>query len=308
MSTPMEEPGGAPQPAPRAASQRPLTGTGMLVQRTVLVTGVLRPSSIAAAVARTASGQGARVLLTGHPRTLRLTQRLAPSLGVADRVLPLDVADPVSLTALPGLLAQEGVDRLDGLVHAVAHAGRDLLGDALAGALTAPPAPDADPGGTDAGPGDAAVLCARLDALAQAGTVSAASLAALTGALRCLLGAGSSVVTLTFTSDRVVPGYGWMGPLKAALEASVRGLAVELGPAGVRVNAVCAGPVRTPAAGAVPGLNALAGAWQDRAPLGWDPDDATPVARSVVSLLSDWLPATTGQVLRADGGMGLLGV
>ncbi|WP_167202183.1 SDR family oxidoreductase [Actinomyces respiraculi] len=278
---------------------------GLLTHRTILVTGVLRPRSIAAAVARTASEQGARVLLTGHPRTLRLTQHLAAGLGVTDPVLPLDVADAASLDALPGRLAHMGVERVNGLVHAVAHTGRDLLGDALAGSLTAHPA---DASGPTAGSACADVLSRRLDALAAAGTVSAASLAALVGVLAPMLGAGSSVVTLTFTSERVMPGYGWMGPIKAALEASVRGLAVELGPAGVRVNAVCSGPLRTPAAGAVPGLEALAATWQERAPLGWEADDAAPVARTVVSLLSDWLPATTGQVVRADGGMGLLGV
>lgn len=298
-----------PQPAaPRPGARHcaaPQTGepgaAGLLAHRTVLVTGVLRPSSIATAVARAAREQGARVLLTAPPRTLPLTQRLAPGLGVSDPVLSLDVADAASLTALPGRLRQVGVDHLDGLVHAVAHAGRELLGDTLTGPVGG--AAPADGGGADG----ASALAERLDALSTAHVVSAASLATLTGVLRPLLGAGSSIVTLTFTSEQVMPGYGWMGPFKAALEASVRALAVELGPGGVRVNAVGAGPLRTPAAGAVPGLDTLAGTWQRRAPLGWDPEDAAPVARTVLALLSDWLPATTGQVLRADGGMSVVG-
>lgn len=275
----------------------PTASAGLLAGRTILVTGVLRPSSIATAVARTAIAQGARVLLTGRPRSLALTQTVAGRLGLSDGVIPLDVADTESLDRLAPALGDLGVTELDGLVHAVAHAGPQLLGSMLPGAEQEPSpwqGPEAP--------------CARSEDLEQAFTVSAASLPALVTALSGVLTPGASVVAMTFDTGHVHAGYGWMGPLKAALEASARTMAVELGPSRIRVNAVSAGPLSTPAASAVPGLAEVAGRWAEQAPLGWDPGDAEPVARSVVALLSDWLPATTGQVLYADGGARLLGL
>ena len=143
--------------------------------------------------------------------------------------------------------------------------------------------------------------------LERAFTVSAASLPALVDAAGPLLSRGSSVVTLTFNSARVYPGYGWMGPLKAALEASVRALAVELGERGVRVNAISSGPMSTTAAGAIPGFEELSRSWSEVAPLGWDTGDATAVARTAVALLSTWMPATSGQTIHVDGGACVVG-
>ncbi|WP_257210883.1 SDR family oxidoreductase [Actinomyces ruminis] len=159
------------------------------------------------------------------------------------------------------------------------------------------PGPD---GESDAAP--TTVGAARQRSLTTAFTTSAVSLPALIDAARPLLAPRAAVVALTFDTGHVHPGYGWMGPLKAALEASVRALAVELGSAGVRVNAISAGPLVTPAASAIPGMETLAAHWEAAAPLGWDRHDAAPVARTAVALLSDWLPATTGQVIHADGG------
>lgn len=275
----------------------PTTPAGLLAGRTILITGVLRPSSIATAVARTAIEQGARVLLTGRPRTLVLTQTVARRLGLSDEVIPLDVADTDSLDHLAPALRDLDVTELNGLVHAVANAGPQLLGSLL---------PETEQNHSPwQGP---EVPRARSEDLERAFTVSAASLPALVTALSGVLAPGASVVAMTFDTGHVHAGYGWMGPLKAALEASARTMAVELGPARVRVNAVSAGPLSTPAASAVPGLTEVAGRWADQAPLGWDPGNAEPVARSVVALLSDWLAATTGQVLHADGGARLLGL
>lgn len=269
---------------------------GLLRGRTILITGVMRPSSIAASVTRVAAEQGARVILTTHPRARVLTESVAAAQGLAEPVVGLDAADPASLAALPGELERLGVVRLDGVVHSIARAGRDLLGTVL-------------PAGSEEAD-DGERMRARLEeaggtrmaALRDAFIVSAASLPALIEATAPLLGQGSSVLALTFDTSRVYPGYGWMGPLKAALEASVRSLAVELGPRGVRVNALSAGPLRTTAASAIPGFDDLVGDWGAGAPLGWDPDDAAPVARTAVALLSDWMPATTGAVIHADGG------
>lgn len=271
-----------------------MSTTGLLAGRTVLVTGVLRPSSIATAVAAACGAQGARVVLTGQPRTIALTLAVARRLGLADPVLELDVAETESLAALPQRLAELGITGLDGAVHAIAHADTGLLGTVLAGPV--PTSPTAAPGPE------------RAAALARALTISAASLPALLETLRPMLGPGSAVVALTFDTDRVHPGYGWMGPMKAALEATVRACAVELGGADVRVNAVSAGPLLTPAGSAVPGIEEMAVRWDAAAPLGWDARDAGAVADAVVALLSPLLRLTTGQVLRADGGAGLPGL
>ncbi|BAW92937.1 Enoyl-[acyl-carrier-protein] reductase [Actinomyces sp. Chiba101] len=269
---------------------------GLLRGRTILITGVMRPSSIAASVTRVAAEQGARVILTAHPRARVLAESVAAAQGLAEPVVGLDVADPASLAALPGELERLGVVRLDGVVHSIARAGRDLLGTVLpAGAEEADDGERMRARLEEAGE-------ARMAALRDAFIVSAASLPALVEATAPLLDRGSSVLALTFDTSRVYPGYGWMGPLKAALEASVRSLAVELGLRGVRVNALSAGPLRTTAASAIPAFDDLVGDWGAGAPLGWDPDDAAPVARTAVALLSDWMPATTGAVIHADGG------
>ena len=272
--------------------------TGLLSDRTVLVTGVLRPSSIASAVAAVAAQQGARVLLSGHPRTLAATASVARSLGLPDPVTPLDVADADSLSALTPALKELGVTRLNGLVHSIARADLDLLGTVL---------PLETPGTGGTGPESTARTEDRVRGLERAFTVSAASLPALVDAAGPLLGLGSSVVTLTFDSARVYPGYGWMGPLKAALEASVRALAVELGERGVRVNSISSGPMSTTAAGAIPGFEELSRSWSEVAPLGWDTGDASAVARTAVALLSTWMPATSGQTIHVDGGACVVG-
>ncbi len=274
----------------------PGASPGLLRGRTILITGVMRPSSIAASVARAAAEQGARVILTAHPRARALTESVAALQGLAEPVVGLDAADPASLAALPAELERLGVVRLDGLVHSIARASRDLLGTVL------PAGSGEDDDGERARARLEEAGEARMAALRDAFIVSAASLAALAEATAPLLGRGSSVLALTFDTSRVYPGYGWMGPLKAALEASVRALAVELGPRGVRVNALSAGPLRTTAASAIPGFDDLVGGWGAVAPLGWDPNDASPVARTAVALLSDWMPATTGAVIHADGG------
>ncbi|MGH8878657.1 MAG: SDR family oxidoreductase, partial [Stackebrandtia sp.] len=104
------------------------------------------------------------------------------------------------------------------------------------------------------------------------------------------------------------PVYDWMGVSKATLESVTRYMARDLGPKGIRVNLVAAGPVRTMAAKSIPGFDQFEAAWTERAPLGWSLTDSTPVAKAVVMLLSDWFPATTGEIVHVDGGFHAIGV
>jgi enoyl-[acyl-carrier protein] reductase I len=113
---------------------------------------------------------------------------------------------------------------------------------------------------------------------------------------------GGAIVALDFDARQAWPAYDWMGVAKAALEATARYLARDLGPGKVRVNLVAAGPMRTVAARSIPGFNAMEQAWHQRAPLGWNVRDSEPVARACVALLSDWFPATTGEIVHVDGG------
>jgi enoyl ACP reductase len=254
----------------------------LLEDRTILVTGVLTPASIAFTCARIAQEEGATVILTSFGRARSLTERSAKRLPRPADVLSLDVTDPQDLDRLAAEVGAHH-DRIDGVVHAIGFAPESCLGhpDGLIGAPW-----------TD---------------VASALQVSAWSLAALAGAVRPLLTPGASIVGLDFDASVAWPAYDWMGVAKAALESSARYLARDLGPEGVRVNLVAAGPVRTVAAKAIPGFGEIETVWKDRAPLGWDVDDPEPAARAVVALLSPWFPATTGEIVHVDGGVHAIG-
>ena len=119
---------------------------------------------------------------------------------------------------------------------------------------------------------------------------------------------GGAFVGLDFDNTVAWPAYNWMGVAKAALEATNRYLAKELGPKQIRCNLVAAGPVKTMAAKSIPGFATFEDVWGDRAPLGWDVTDSSAVAKSCVALLSDWFPATTGEIVHVDGGFHAMGV
>ncbi len=253
---------------------------GLLAGRRLLATGVLTEASLASAVVRLAVQQGAEVLLTSPVcRGHRVTSRLAPRLGVTGKVLELDVTLPGDLDALAGAIRGAGWDRVDGVLHALAY--------------------------LPARPGDFAST--PWAAVGETFQTAAWSLAAVVAAVRPLLVPGSSVVGLELDPGRAERGQDWLGVARAALEASARYLARDLGPHGVRVNLVAAGPQRTLLSRALPGHDALIEDWGRRAPLGWDARDRTAVARAAVALLSDWFPATTGEVVHVDGGAHAVG-
>lgn len=260
-----------------------MTGTaGLLEGKRLLVTGVITEASIASSVARVAMEQGAELLLTAPLcRVHRLTTRVAGRLGVTTPVLALDVEQQEDLDALADAVRDAGWDGVDGVLHAIAHAPEAAFGSDFAGV--------------------------GWEAAAGTLRVSTWSLAAIAHALRPLLTSGSSLVGLDFDASKAWSGYNWMGVAKAGLEATARYLARDLGPLGIRVNLVAAGPLSTLAARGVPGFDARAQEWDGRAPLGWDPHDAEPVARAVVALMSDWFPATTGEIIHVDGGFHAIG-
>lgn len=253
----------------------------ILEGKKLLVTGVLTDSSIAFSVARLAQEQGAEVVLTSFGRAMSLTRRVARKLPAGADVLELDVTDPDHLTAVADELGGRW-GRVDGLLHAIGFAPETCLG------------------------GD--ILKAAWDDVATAIHVSAYSLKALAQAVVPLMKeAGGAVVALDFDARQAWPQYDWMGVAKAALESTARYLARDLGPLRIRVNLVAAGPLKTVAARSIPGFARFEEVWSQRAPLGWDVEDAEPVARTCVALLSDWFPATTGELVHADGGFHAVG-
>jgi meromycolic acid enoyl-[acyl-carrier-protein] reductase len=252
----------------------------MLAGKRILVTGVMTNDSIAFHSAAGAQRAGAEVVLTGFGRTRRMTERAARQLPSAADVLELDVNAPDDLAAVRAAL-DERWGGVDGVVHAIAFAPPDALG----GNFLATPAESAE----------------------TAFRTSAYSLKALAEALAPLMPEGASVVGLDFDATVAWPVYDWMGVSKAALEAVSRYLARDLGPRGVRVNLVSAGPLKTPAASGIPGFDALAGTWDRRAPLGWDTGDPAPVADTVCFLLSDWSRRISGEIVHVDGGFHAVG-
>jgi meromycolic acid enoyl-[acyl-carrier-protein] reductase len=247
----------------------------MLTGKRLLITGVLTRKSIAFAVAREAQLAGAEVALTGFGRTRRMTERAASRLPEPTDVLELDVNSEGDLARLAGDLEGRW-GGLDGVLHAIAFAPQDAIGGRF---LETPP-----------------------ESALEAFRTSAYSYQALARHVAPLMGKGGSVVGLDFDASVAWPAYDWMGVSKAALEAVNRYLARELGPRGIRSNLISAGPIASPAAGGIPGFDDLSGTWSDAAPLGWDCDDPTPVARAVCFLLSDSSEAISGELIHVDGG------
>jgi enoyl ACP reductase len=254
---------------------------GLLLEgKRLLVTGVITDASIGFSIAKIAQEQGATVVLTGYGR-MSLVERIAKRLPAPAPVIELDVTNPEHLESLAGRV-REHVDGIDGVVHSIGFAPQSCLGG---GFLSAP-----------------------WDDVATALHVSTYSFKSLAVAALPLMGEGGSIVGLTFDAAKAWPVYDWMGVAKAGLESASRYLARDLGPKGIRVNLVAAGPLRTMAAKSIPGFEQFEEAWAGRAPLGWDLTDPEPTAKAAVSLLSDWFPATTGEIVHVDGGFHAIGV
>ncbi|NCG02649.1 MAG: enoyl-ACP reductase FabI [Actinomycetales bacterium] len=248
----------------------------LLKDKNVLITGVLTDQSIAFHVAKMAQEQGANVVLTSFGRTMSLTKRSAARLPKQVSIVELDVTSQKDLDALASRVGED-VPHLDGVLHSIGFAPESALGGNF--------------------------LNTSWEDVGTAIHISTYSFKSLGVACQDLLVPGSSLVGLDFDARVAWPTYDWMGVAKAALESTSRYLARDLGPLGVRVNLVAAGPIRTMAAKSIPGFAEFENLWEQRAPLGWDVTDPTAAAQACVVLLSDWLPATSGEILHVDGGM-----
>lgn len=254
---------------------------GILEGKNILVAGVTLDTSIAFHVARIAQAEGANVIVSNFGRAMSLTGRVIKKLDPVPPLLEVDVTNDEHLAGLAATIG-EHVDHLDGVVHSLAFANPET---ALGGKFLSTPYND----------------------VSTAVHVSAYSFNSLAMAVKPLLANPASIVGLTFDATISWPVYDWMGVAKAALESTSRYMARYLGPDGVRVNLVAAGPLQTLAKKAIGGADEFDTIWAQRAPIGWDPKDQTPTAKAVVALLSDWFPATTGEIIHVDGGVHAMG-
>jgi enoyl ACP reductase len=248
---------------------------GLLDGKRLLVTGVLTEASLGYGVARLAQSEGAEIVLTGVGNGMKHTLRTARKLDVEPDVLELDVTVPDHVASVRDALGERW-DRVDGALHSIGFAPPSCLGGSF----------------MEAGWEDVSVAM----------NASAYSLKALADVVAPLMTDGGSIVGLDFDNTVSWPAYDWMGVAKSALESTSRYLARYLGPQGIRVNLVAAGPVKTIAARSIPGFSKFEDVWDERAPLGWDVKDNSGVAKACVALLSDWFPQTTGEIVHVDGG------
>jgi enoyl-[acyl-carrier protein] reductase I len=252
----------------------------ILEGKRLVITGVITKDSIAFHVASQALEEGASVVLTSFGRARRLTERAAARLPSEVEVLELDVNKVSDLTALTESL-RSGLGGVDGVLHAIAFAPEDALGGRF---MTTP-----------------------AESAVAAFQTSAFSMKALAAAVEPLMDSGGSIVGLDFDATLAWPIYDWMGVAKAALESVSRYLARDLGPRGIRVNLVSAGPLGTVAARGIPGFDRLADLWRVQAPLGWDTEDPGPVASAICFLLSDYSRGISGEIVHVDGGFHAVG-
>jgi enoyl-[acyl-carrier protein] reductase I len=253
---------------------------GLLDGKRLVITGVLTDASIAFGVAQLAQREGAEIVLTGAGRGLSLTRRTARKLDTEPDVLEFDVTEAAHVGTLTDALRARW-DRVDGALHAIGFAPEVCLGGTF--------------------------LDAAWDDVSVAVQVSAYSYKALADAVTPLMTDGGALVGLDFDATVAWPAYDWMGVAKAAFESTSRYLARYLGERQIRVNLVAAGPLRTLAAKSIPGFAQFEEAWAPRAPLGWDINDSSAVAKACVALLSDWFPQTTGEIVHVDGGYHAIG-
>jgi enoyl-[acyl-carrier protein] reductase I len=266
----------------KSALDFPILSAVLLQGKTGLIMGVANRRSIAWGIASAAHREGARLALTYQNERLGENVReLAPSLG-EPLLAECDVARDESIDALMARIRAD-VGHLDFLVHALAFAPREALGGMYADT--------------------------KRDDFKLALDISAYSLVKVArAALPLMEGREASVITLTYLgSERVVENYNVMGVAKAALEASVRYLANDLGPKGVRVNAISAGPIKTLASSAVGGISNMIKLHAERAPLRKAVDLAE-VGDAALFFLSSLSRGVTGEVLYVDGGYHILGV
>ena len=254
---------------------------GLLEGKTALIFGVANDHSIAWGIARALHAEGATIGFSSVESLLeRRVRPLAESIG-STFIEPCDVQDDDQIRAVFAKWGKEH-ESLDILIHALAFAKREDL--------------------------EGAFVDTSREGFGVALDVSAYSLVALTREARPLLHRESSVLTLTYHgSEKVVANYNVMGVAKAALEACVRYLASDLGPAGIRVNAISAGPVRTLAAAGIAGFKKMYGSFAETAPLRANitPED---VGGAAVFLASELSGAVTGEILYVDGGFNIMGV
>jgi meromycolic acid enoyl-[acyl-carrier-protein] reductase len=252
----------------------------LLEGKRFLITGVLTPQSIAFAAAHAVQEHGGEIVLTNFGRGVSLTEKVAKRLPSTPDVLELDVNEPEHIEAVRDELASRW-GAIDGFLHAIAFAPQDALGGNF--------------------------LNTGWESVATAVRTSAFSLKELATGMLPLMGEGGSIVSLDFDATVAWPIYDWMGVAKAGLESVTRYLARDLGPQGIRVNTVSAGPLRTMAGKGIPGFDAITDSWGRRAPLGWDVTDPSPVGATGAFLLSDLSRGITGEMIHVDGGFHAMG-
>ena len=253
----------------------------LLENKKLLITGVLTPQSIAFSAAQAVQELGAEIVLTNFGRAVSLTEKVAKRLPDPPDVLEMDANDSEQIEAVRQELGRRW-GRLDGFLHAIAFAPQDAMGGNF--------------------------LNTPWESVATAIRTSAYSLKAIAvGMLPLMEANGGSIASLDVDAQVAWPIYDWMGVAKAALESVTRYLARDLGPQGIRVNTISAGPLKTMAGKGIPGFDQIADAWSRGAPLGWDTSDASPVGRTVAFLMSDLSSGITGELIHVDGGFHAMG-
>lgn len=254
---------------------------GMLDGKTVLVTGIFTERSIAYAAAELAQREGASLIFTGFGRRSKITQKIVQRLPFPGPVLELDATSQEDLDSLHSRVL-EYANSLDGIIHCISASKPEAVGPGF--------------------------MTADWDDLSTSLQISGASLQSVTKACLPVLNDKASIVGVTLDGTPVWPIYGWAGVAKATYESTNRYLAYHLGQRKIRTNLVACGPLDNFTVAAIDGIESTDGVWESRAPLGWDRTDLGPVAKAVVALLSDWFPATTGEIIHVDGGYHVMGM